>query len=470
MTAWPAPTHHLRSQGPTPRHRSLPAIRSGHLSTLAAMQFRTTAAAALAVLTALVAVPATAGASSPVAASATAGGPDLPFRTAPLPERLRRGGPIDRGKLQRKLKALARKAPGSSGYYVLDMKTKGKPVLFDRSGGHERKLASNEKLFTTLTAMHRLGPEARIVTKVKARGKVSRKGKLNGDIYLLGAGDPTFGATAVKDLAKQVRKDGIRKISGRVIGDDSVFDRKRGVPDTNYQAGVDIAPLSGLVYGGSTYDGDPAKQAAREFRDALRKKSVRVGGKVKVDHLPSALRKRDAIASHDSPKIKSIVRATNKDSVNFYAEMLLKRLWAEPGRKGTTSGGARAVERFAKSVGSKVHARDGSGLTDNNKSSPRNVVRLLVAAQRDKELAKPLFKSLAIAGKDGTLAGRMGGSPAAGRCRGKTGTINGVSNLSGYCKSNGGLIAFSLLMNGVTSYDYARSIQDAMVAQIARYR
>ncbi len=64
----------------------------------------------------------------------------------------------------------------------------------------------------------------------------------------------------------------------------------------------------------------------------------------------------------------------------------------------------------------------------------------------------------------------MEGSVAAGRCRGKTGTIDGVSNLSGYCRSQGGLIAFSLLMNGVSSYDSARAIQDEMVIQIARYR
>jgi D-alanyl-D-alanine carboxypeptidase len=64
----------------------------------------------------------------------------------------------------------------------------------------------------------------------------------------------------------------------------------------------------------------------------------------------------------------------------------------------------------------------------------------------------------------------MNGSSAAGRCRGKTGTLTGVSNLSGYCKTKRGLVVFSLLMNGVTSYDYARSIQDKMVIQIARYR
>ena len=109
-------------------------------------------------------------------------------------------------------------------------------------------------------------------------------------------------------------------------------------------------------------------------------------------------------------------------------------------------------------------------LTSGNKASPRNVVRLLVAAQRDDELAKPLFKSLSIAGRDGTLANRMGGSPAAGRCRGKTGTLTGVSNLSGYCKTRNGLVVFSLLMNGVSDLGGAHAVQDAMVAQIARLR
>ncbi len=346
----------------------------------------------------------------------------------------------------------------------------GNRVLFDRSEGSSRKLASNQKLFTTLTAMHRLGPDSKIATKVKAQGSVSRKGKLDGNIYLVGAGDPTFASDGVADLAKQVRKSGIRKVSGTVIGDDSVFDRRRGVPDSGYGPSPYIAPLSGLTYGGSTYAGDPAKEAAQAFREGLNDAGVKIGGKVKLKRVPSSLRDEDAVASYDSPKIKSIVRATNKDSINFYAEMLLKRLWAEPNRKGTTNGGTKAVERFAKDVGSGVKAKDGSGLTDGNKSSPREVVRLLAAAQRDEELAKPLFKSLAIAGKDGTLANRMEGSVAAGRCRGKTGTIDGVSNLSGYCKSNGGLVAFSLLMNGVSDYDYARSIQDKMVVQIARYR
>ena len=64
----------------------------------------------------------------------------------------------------------------------------------------------------------------------------------------------------------------------------------------------------------------------------------------------------------------------------------------------------------------------------------------------------------------------MNGSAAAGRCRGKTGTLTGVSNLSGYCKTKRGLVVFSLLMNGVSSLDGAHHIQDEMVVAISRLR
>ena len=90
--------------------------------------------------------------------------------------------------------------------------------------------------------------------------------------------------------------------------------------------------------------------------------------------------------------------------------------------------------------------------------------------REQKGIGKPFVDSLAVAGKEGTLDDRMEGTAAAGRCRGKTGTINGVSNLSGYCRSGKHMVAFSLLMNGVGSYDAARAIQDKMVVEIARYR
>lgn len=428
-------------------------------------------ALAIAVIALVAALLAPAPASAGTGAGAERGrpGPDLPFRGT-SPGQADRRGPIGRVALRRKLARLARKAPGSSGYFVTRIGGRSKGPIFDRNAGHRRKLASNEKLFTTATALHRLGPKSRIATRVKVSGRIDRRGKLHGDIYLIGGGDPTFGANGVEDLADQVRRAGIRRVGGRVIGDDGVFDRRRGVPDSNWGPSPYIAPLSGLVYGGSTYDGDPAKEATRAFRDGLRAAGVRAGGKVKVDGLPGRLRDSDAIAEHDSATIAAIVRATNKDSINFYAEMLCKLLWAKPGRKGTTNGGVKAVERFARQLGSSVHARDGSGLTASNEASPRDVARLLTSAQRDDELAKPLFKSLSIAGRDGTLVNRMDGTSAAGRCRGKTGTLTGVSNVSGYCETKRGLVVFSLLMNGVSSLDAAHRTQDRMVVAISRLR
>ena len=397
-------------------------------------------------------------------------GPDLPARSAPGLKRHSGSSAIGLGKLQRKLEHLAGRAPGASGYYVVDLEARRHRVLFGRSQGKRRKLASNEKLFTTGTALHRLGAGSRIETRVKRDGRVSRAGRLKGDLYLIGAGDPSFGAAGVDDLARDVRRAGIRRVSGRVIADDGIFDRLRGVPDSNYGPSPYVAPLSGLVYGGSTYSGDPAKAAAKAFRDGLRHAGVKIRGKVKRGSLPGKLRKRDAVGSHRSRTIAQLVAATNKPSNNFYAEMLLKLLDASGNHKGTTRGGVADVERYARSLGSKVSARDGSGLTANNRSSPRNVVKLLDAVRHEDGVGAPLFNSLSIAGRDGTLSDRMGGTVAAGRCRGKTGTITGVSNLSGYCRSGHGLVAFSLLMNGVSNLEADHRLQDRMVVQIARFR
>ncbi len=423
-----------------------------------------TLAGGLALSSAATAAPTGSGAGGPLLA-----GPDLSARSSPNLAGATSGGAISRSQLHRKLKQLAKKAPPSSGFYVYDTDAAGNKVLFDRKDGKRRKLASNTKLFTTATALHRLGPESRIETLVRARGSVTPGGRLKGDLYLVGGGDPTLGSSGIKSLAKQVKRAGIKRVKGSVRADDSIFDSKRGVPDSGFGPSPYIAPLSGLVYGGSSYSTDPALEAGSAFKQRLRKRGVKVGGRVKIAKAPKKLNGRGPIASVESPTIAAIVEATNKPSNNFYAEMLLKRLWATPNRRGTTRGGTKAVERFARSRHSRISQLDGSGLSDNNRSAPRDVVRLLVAMRAHRAHAA-FYDSLPIAGKEGTLDERMEGTAAAGRCRAKTGTIDGVSSLSGYCNAGRGKVAFSLLMNGVSSYDAARKIQDKMTIEIARYR
>ena len=396
-------------------------------------------------------------------------GPDLPAASDRVALRAAeaRGG-YDRSKLQRKLASLARRAPGSSGFYVDPVGGQGAP-LFARKEGKARKLASNTKLFTTATALKRLGGgSARLETTVLQKGNVER-GVLRGSLYLVGDGDPSLGDSGLRELAREVSRAGINKVRGDLVGDDTIFDRRRGVPDSNYGPSEYIAPLAGLVYAGSTYDGDPAKEAAKAFERKLRRSGVRIKGEVRLGAAPKAVLGSEPIAAFDSPPLSGLIEETNHNSNNFFAEMLLKRISAASGKQGTTPDGARAVETFARTQGSKIDAKDGSGLSDGNRSSPRDVVRLLIAMQRGED-SEPFFRSLPQAGQEGTLDGRMEGTSAAGRCRAKTGTIDGVSTLSGYCKAGGGLTAFSLLMNGVSSYDAARAIQDEMVVAISKYR
>jgi len=166
------------------------------------------------------------------------------------------------------------------------------------------------------------------------------------------------------------------------------------------------------------------------------------------------------------------VRATNKASSNYFAEMLLKALSAADGDKGSTPDGARDAYAFARRLGSTPRLRDGSGLSRGNRASPQDVVELL-DEMRDRSEFSAFFGSLSIAGVDGTLAESnhrgLRRAPARRRCRGKTGTISGVSALSGYCRSvSGDTIVFSILSNGV-NVNSAKRIEDRIVQAIARY-
>ena len=150
-----------------------------------------------------------------------------------------------------------------------------------------------------------------------------------------------------------------------------------------------------------------------------------------------------------SPPIADLVRATLVPSDNFLAEMLLKGLGAGfGGGFGTTGAGAQVVELTLRPFGITPRIVDGSGLSRSNSTTPREVVKLFERME-DQEVARTWRRSLAVAGRSGTVATRMRRTPAAGRCHVKTGTINGVSNLAGVCDTHGGVVGFAWLMNGV---------------------
>lgn len=384
-----------------------------------------------------------------------------------------------------RMRAWLQQGGGSaSGLLVVD--TESEQVLCASAPGRSRPLASNMKLFTTATALSELGPEHRIPTKVLRDGRIDDNGVLHGSLYLQGGGDPALGTpgfyngylgglgTNLFSLVPQIKAAGIESITGRLYADDTIFDRRRGVADSGYATSYYIGPLSGLAinhgFSGSTsasgFSSDPAKLAATKLVGSLRKAGVRVPSQVALRPAPPFAQRVGLVRS---PSLDRLADFTNVYSDNFFAETLIKLLGAELGGAGTTAAGASVVESFARSHGSTVQAVDGSGLTRSNRASPREVVDLLLGMQKE-EAGEEFIQDLALTGQEGTVASRMEGTAAYGRCRTKTGTISGVSNLSGYCFNRSGkVMAFSVLMASVGSTSTAHVYQDRIAAAVAGY-
>ena len=373
-------------------------------------------------------------------------------------------------KLRRELAPLARALGSSSGVYVLD--ATDRDVLFRRNDRRSRVLASNAKLFTTTAALGTLGAAGTLPTTVVGDGVKDAAGMFVGDLYLVGGGDPAFGRDQVEELARQLEEVAqISGVRGRVYGDESRWDSLRGGPDSSFGPSPWHGQLSALSFAGNSgLNGrTPPERAAAELKDALEDRRIDVRGSTAAGTAPEGATR---LAAVESPEMARLVRITNKPSSNFYAEMLLKVVSAADGDQGTTRDGAADVMAFARRLGSRPRIADGSGLSRGNRASPRSVAELL-DEMRDRPEFTAFYDSLSIAGVDGTLAESnhrgLRRGPARRRCRGKTGTLNGVTALSGYCRVRGGeLVVFSILSNGVNA-NSAKRIEDRILHALVRY-
>jgi serine-type D-Ala-D-Ala carboxypeptidase/endopeptidase (penicillin-binding protein 4) len=412
---------------------------------------------------------------TPGAAQAGNRGPDRAFATPIAHGAATAHAAISPSKLSRSLGKLFRRV-GKSSAFVFDPGTH--QVLFSRKGGRMRILASNSKLFTATTAMSRFGAEGRLHTTALSSDPISDG--VSQDLYLRGGGDPTLTTAGINKLADRVRAAGVTTVQGPVLYDASFFDGQTGVPEHGISF-ESVGRLSGLqIDNGSP--SDPARTAAQRFRDALRKDGVSVGNSVVPGNVPPGAFQ---VADYASPRMADIVQDTLVPSNNYLAEMLLKDVGAQFGGSGSTAAGIAVVKAYAARLGARFKGENGSGLSRRNKASPASVVKLLDSmlevdgkATPDAQAAQEKLRdawvgSLAVAGRSGTVARRMRGTAAAGRCHLKTGTLNGVSALSGYCfqgpEDADHAVVFSLLMNR-TDVNRAHVVQDRMAALIARYR
>jgi D-alanyl-D-alanine carboxypeptidase/D-alanyl-D-alanine-endopeptidase (penicillin-binding protein 4) len=362
------------------------------------------------------------------------------------------------------------KAGGASGALVVDLDTGA--TLYSRAPDVPRIPASVNKLYTTSAALERYGAEGQLDTVVLGDAPLEA-GVLDGNLYLRGGGDPSFSRAEASGFARVLAGSGLTEITGRVVGDESHFDSLRGGPDSGYGVSTWVGPLSGLPFNhGFTLAKRPRFQrkpplfAAQVFTRELKRAGVTVRRAARAGVAPESA---VLLGEWASPRMSVLVRHTNRPSDNYMAETLLKALGADFGGGGTTAAGSAVARTHAAEFGALPTIVDGSGLSRLNRTTPRDVVELLVGMDQS-ELAEPMLISLSVAGQSGTLAKRMRGTAAQGRCRAKTGTLNGVSNLAGYCRSKSGArTAFAILMSGVNVWG-AHPLQNKMAAALARYR
>jgi D-alanyl-D-alanine carboxypeptidase/D-alanyl-D-alanine-endopeptidase (penicillin-binding protein 4) len=374
--------------------------------------------------------------------------------------------PSAAGTLARALRAKGI-APGLSAAMAVDLATG--QTLFARNAGVPLEPASNEKLAVTYGALVELGPNYRFHTAVVGEGK--QVGSVwRGRLVLRGYGDPTLQTDDLRRLAKQLYDRGIRTVTGHVAGDGSWFDNRFTAPGWRADFyGIESGPLSALVVNRGYRDHrlarDPRLAAAALFDQLLRAQGIRARDAV----VGTADAAAQTLATVRSQRLALLLPAMDADSDNFIAEMTLKAIGAEAAGKGTTAAGAAVVRRDLAAAGiplAGVRLADGSGLSRLDRMTARTLSALLVACWRSPELHAIVQRSLAVAGKTGTLRHRLEGRPTRGIVRGKTGTTDDASALSGYVGSR---YAFVLLQNGhPVNWAAAHAVQDRFVLALTK--
>lgn len=301
--------------------------------------------------------------------------------------------------------------------------------------------ASTVKLVVTATALELLGGNFVFHTLVWMQQPPDTSGLVAGDVIIGGTGDPNAPGNLYTLLAHKLKAGGIKQIKGDIVG---------------------AAPVRAS-------DKDKGLTAARALKIALHRVGIIVEGQAVAGPLPY-----DAflIYQHNSTPLSSYMKAINKYSDNHRAQRLLTSLATRFG--DPFDGQHRFISEVWRQRGLYVEGLcvlEGSGLSARNQLSPAFVADLLVQMTSSDDAFKALPDSLPIAGVDGTLRQRMRRTAAKGRVYAKTGTLRGVSCLSGYIMVGGeAKVAFSIMMNNYScSLSKVRRIQDQVALRLVEY-
>jgi D-alanyl-D-alanine carboxypeptidase/D-alanyl-D-alanine-endopeptidase (penicillin-binding protein 4) len=327
--------------------------------------------------------------------------------------------------------------------------------VFARRASRMLLPASTLKLVTAAAALARLGPDFRYTTSVQAVRLPNRRGVVSGDLVLVGGADPTLGTpafgrvepdrprTPLEHLAALVRAAGVRRVTGELVADPTVLASQPLAAGwlPSYLDDLDATRASGLTVDAGRLlfrnsaglqaraARHPAAVAGRALRALLARRGVRVAGPVNVATRPRA---DTALAQVHSEPLRAVVAYMTRNSDNHLADGVFRTLGAVGGTP-TWAGSARAARRALRGLdlawpGSVL--ADGSGLSRDDRLSTALLVRLQ-AGMWTSNLAGPWRTALALAGRRGTLSGRLVGTVAERRFYGKTGTLRDVRSMVG---------------------------------------
>ncbi|MCW8803905.1 MAG: D-alanyl-D-alanine carboxypeptidase/D-alanyl-D-alanine-endopeptidase [Ignavibacteriaceae bacterium] len=216
----------------------------------------------------------------------------------------------------------------------------------------------------------------------------------------------------------------------------------------------------------------PEKYFVSLFKEKLDLNGIQVDDSTGIKKAPA----NAVYLTSNTRNIDTVLADLNKESDNLNGEMLIYAMaYKDSGAPANADNGLAAVKRFIDSLGfnsANYSIADGSGVSHYNLVSSELLLELLkYMYYNQQKLFELFYNSLAVAGVDGTLKNRMKNSPAQNNVHAKTGTLNGVSNLSGYVTAkNGHLLTFSILIqNFVNDYSTARNFQNKICELLADY-
>ena len=415
----------------------------------------------------------------------------------------------------------AKKSRFSTGICVYDLT--GDSLMFEYHSQQNFRPASNEKLLTSIAALDIIGKEAPLKTACYVDGRITNdqimvitervemvdrysplldqvvptetvvadttyeyRHVLHGNIYVKGTFDPLFTVEDLNDMAREVGMLDFDELDGELLGDISMKDSlvfgsgwcwddmpSSYVPWLSpllFNEGIQLRSKTG------NYMSKPDTYFLNCLAGELRARGKEIPeDRIRLSFQPTQAEKGYCVYSKIHTLADLLPRMMKKSN-NQFAEAMFYLLAYNNGQIGhpvTADDCQASIKQVMEKAGCKdidaTVIADGSGLSLYNRVTPENIVYLLRYAFANQHIFDPLYETLPIAGVDGTIQGRMKAKPAYNNVRAKTGTVNGVTTLSGYLKaSNGNWLAFSIMNNGVNDKAASRAFQDRICQALAK--